>query len=277
MTEYLESAFDLDDPAAVSAYDELSLWSSYAGALLLRHVPMARDMRVLDVGCGAGFPALELAGRLGPASRVTGIDVWDAALDRARAKATAYGLVNVELRHADASALPFGEASFDLVVSNLGLNNFADAQAAMREAARVLCPGGRLALTTNLQGHMREFCDVFDATLASLGEEAARERLAEHVAHRATVRDTRALLADAGLAPGAVHEDDIVLRFADGSAMLRHYFIRLGFLDAWKAVVDDGRRLSVFERLESSLNAVAGRTGGIALTVPFAYLEAVRP
>jgi ubiquinone/menaquinone biosynthesis C-methylase UbiE len=274
MTEYLDSTFDLDDPATVSAWDELSLWGSYAGALLLRHVPLARGMRVLDVGCGAGFPTLELAGRLGATSHVTGIDVWDAALERARAKAQAYGLTNVDLRHADAAALPFEDASFDLVVSNLGLNNFDDAAAAVRECARVLVPGGRIAITTNLQGHMRELYEAYDRVLAEMGDDVARERLAAHVAHRATVADVRALFEGAGLDTTAVHEETVVLRYADGSALLRHYFIRLGFLGAWKDVVDADRRVVTFERLEAALNAIAAREGEVRLTVPLAYVEA---
>lgn len=274
MTDYLDSSFNLDRPEAVSAYDELPLWSSYAGALLLRHVPLARDIHVLDIGCGTGFPLLELAGRLGATSHVTGIDVWDAALERARAKALAYGVTNVEIRHADAAALPFEDASFDLIVSNLGINNFADAAAAVGECARVLRPDGRIAITTNLVGHMREFYNAFDATLAEIGESGARAALATHVAHRATIDGVRDLFAAAGLATGTVHEEDETLRFSDGSALLRHYFIRLGFLGAWKAVLPDERRPVVFELLEANLNARASRDGEIRLTVPLAYIEA---
>ena len=59
------SSIDLNDATVVSAYDELPLWSAMAGLLLLEHVPLRPDMVVLDIGCGTGFPALELAERLG--------------------------------------------------------------------------------------------------------------------------------------------------------------------------------------------------------------------
>ena len=91
MPDYLNSAFDVNDPAFVDAYDEAPLWSAMFGQLLLDHVPLRAGWAVLDVGCGTGFPLLELAGRLGPSSTVTGLDSWAAALDRARRKARARG------------------------------------------------------------------------------------------------------------------------------------------------------------------------------------------
>ncbi len=272
--DYLHFAIDLNRPDVVSAYDEAPLWSAMSGLLLLDHVPMRPDMRVLDVGCGTGFPLLQLAQRLGPSSHVTGIDVWDAALDRARAKAAATAITNVTITHADASALPFDDGAFDLVVSNLGLNNFADAAAAVRECRRVLADGGTLALTTNLQGHMREFYDIFARTLDDLGESAAVDALAAHVAHRATIARVTELLTTAGFANIVVHERTAMLRYADGSALLNSYFIKLGFLGAWKQVVSDERRVAVFERLESNLNIEAEKRGGLALTIPLAYIAA---
>jgi len=66
------------------------------------------------------------------------------------------------------------------------------------------------------------------------------------------------------------------MRFASGSALLRHHFIRLGFLDAWKAVVPEDERPRVFARLEHALNEAAGCSGGLLLTIPLAYIEGVR-
>ena len=106
MLGYLAFKADLSTPEAVAAYDELPLWSALFGALLLREVPLRPDSVALDVGCGTGFPLLELAERLGPASRVYGIDPWEAALERARLKAQAWGVANVEIVQGDAAAMP---------------------------------------------------------------------------------------------------------------------------------------------------------------------------
>jgi hypothetical protein len=71
-----------------------------------------------------------------------------------------------------------------------------------------------------------------------------------------------------------VEQQELPMRFVDGSALLRHYLIKVGFLPAWKAVVSDADRARVFERLESNLNAVAAREGELRLTIPLAYIEA---
>jgi hypothetical protein len=64
------------------------------------------------------------------------------------------------------------------------------------------------------------------------------------------------------------------MRFADGSALLRHYFIRLGFLDGWRGVVTPETEREVFAALEDGLNRRAAERGELTLTVPLAYVEA---
>jgi hypothetical protein len=63
------------------------------------------------------------------------------------------------------------------------------------------------------------------------------------------------------------------MRFADGTALLNHYFIKLGFLDAWKKVVPGNER-EVFARLRHALNEQAANDGELRLTIPIAYIEA---
>jgi len=72
----------LDHPAGwmpsrpASIYDETSFWSARFGALLFDHLEIRRGIRGLDVGCGTGFPLIELAHLHGPSSHFTGIDIW---------------------------------------------------------------------------------------------------------------------------------------------------------------------------------------------------------
>jgi hypothetical protein len=134
-------------------------------------------------------------------------------------------------------------------------------------------PDGVVAITTNLQGHMREFYDVFDAVLGELGFDGARGDLQRHVEHRATVEGVRSLFAGAGLAVTRVERRDLPMRFADGTALLNHHFIKLGFLDAWKAIVPEHDRRRVFAALEAALNERARESGSLALTIPLAYVE----
>jgi ubiquinone/menaquinone biosynthesis C-methylase UbiE len=258
---------DFSSPKVIGVYDEVALWSAMFGLLLLEEVPLTNVTNVLDVGCGTGFPLIELAERLGSRAHVHGIDPWAGGLKRAAEKITGRSTPNVTLHEGSATAMPFADASFDLIVSNLGVNNFDDRAAAIRECRRVAKSGATLALTTNLQGHMKEFYAVFEEVLR--GDEKAIARLRDHIEHRATVAGVRELLEAGGFNVTRVVEREGVMRFADGMALLNHYFIKLGFLDAWKNVIPGNER-DVFARLLDTLN----EKGELRLTIPMAYIEA---
>ncbi|MEA2511279.1 MAG: arsenite methyltransferase [Thermomicrobiales bacterium] len=102
---------------------------------------------VLDLGCGAGFDALQAAQMVGPTGRVIGVDMTPAMLDKARANATLLGLTNAEFREGYLEALPVADDSVDLVISNGVVNLCPDKAAVLAEAYRVLKPGGRLQLS----------------------------------------------------------------------------------------------------------------------------------
>jgi len=263
---------DFSSPQILTPYDELPLWSAMFGLLLLDEVPIGGVTKALDVGCGTGFPLIELAERLGPRAHVHGIDPWAAGLARAAEKIAARSTPNVTLHEGTASAMPFANAAFDLIVSNLGVNNFDDRAAAIRECRRVARIGATLALTTNLQGHMKEFYDVFAHVLA--GDDESLQRLRAHVEHRATVASVGELLENGGFTVTRVVEREGSMRFADGTALLNHHFIKLGFLDGWKKVVPVNER-AVFSRLRDALNELAARAGEVRLRIPMAYIEAV--
>src|SRR5688500_666061 len=104
---------------AGGAYDELSLWSSHFGTLLIDNLELRPKVRGLDVACGSGFPLFELAHMHGPGSHFTGVDIWTDGLARARRKLAVYGLDNIELVEANAEKMPFDDGTFDLITSNL--------------------------------------------------------------------------------------------------------------------------------------------------------------
>jgi arsenite methyltransferase len=146
--------------AAVAGSAASYLYSTGPGkraiwAQLLDELSLRGDERVLDVGCGRGA-VLMLAARRVPAGRAVGVDVWRrrdlSGNSRAAAErnAVAEGVRDrVEVADADARDLPFAEGSFDVVVSSLAISNIRDADGraqALREAVRVLRPGGRLRI-----------------------------------------------------------------------------------------------------------------------------------
>src|SRR5262245_9187251 len=195
--KYLEPV-DATHPAFGDFYDELPLWSAPFGLLLLERVPMRPGLTVLDVGAGTGFLAVELAQRCGPQATVIAVDLWAAGMRRLRRKLEHLGIGNVRLIEHDAADLDLPEASIDVIVSNLGINNFANADAVLRTCFRVTKPGGRLLLTTNLIGHMREFYDVYRAALLELGFAERLAALDAHINHRSTLASVTAQLTRTG-------------------------------------------------------------------------------
>lgn len=246
---------------AHGAFDELPFWSSRFGALLFDHLELRENIRGLDVGCATGFPLFELAHVHGPSSHFTGIDVWSDAIDRARKKVAIYGDANVDVRVADGAAMPFDDASFDLITANLGINNFDDPAAVMRECHRVARADARLVLTTNLSGHMADFYALFREVVPP----ELHAALDAQEAHRGTRESVERLVTDAGFRVVRVVEDEFFLRWANGTAMFRHPLVGF-FLEGWHTVTADP---AVYAELERRLNA----RGPVRQRIPMLYVE----
>src|SRR5262249_3973164 len=157
-----------------------------------------------------------------PRARVIGLDPWLGGLRRGMEKRRFHRLDHLHFVGGDGARLPFADDTFDLVVMNLGLNNFAEPEAVVAECARVLDPDGRLILTTNPRGHMIEIYDELRQVLEALGDADALGRLEHHESHRGTRDTIAATLAAGGFTVTNVIEDRFTMRFTDGDALLRH-------------------------------------------------------
>jgi ubiquinone/menaquinone biosynthesis C-methylase UbiE len=103
-------------------------------------------MRVLDVGCGPGAVSMMMAEAVGPKGSVVGIDIQPDQLARARRAAAGRGLNNVTFQVGDATDLPFGDRSFDLIYAKFLLMHLPDRDAGLDEMVRLLAPSGVLYL-----------------------------------------------------------------------------------------------------------------------------------
>jgi arsenite methyltransferase len=266
---------DYSTEAAADCFDELPLWSAPFGLMLLERVPVRTGQTIVDVGCGTGFLSIELAQRCGPTSVVIAVDPWTAAIARLRRKIAFLGLNNIQIVEGDAAKMGLGDAEVDVLVSNLGIHNFDEPSTVLEECFRVAKPGASLCVTTNLAGHMSEFYEVYRATLDECGLDAGP--LDTHVDRRGTVDTIAELLQKAGFNVVETAKARFRMRFANGSTLLNHYFIRLGFVKGWKSLVAPGLVEPFFKQLEQNLNVVARKQGELALTIPMAYIEGHKP
>jgi ubiquinone/menaquinone biosynthesis C-methylase UbiE len=276
MPDYLNETFDFADPDFPAILDELSLWSARFGMLLLDNLKLVPGIRALDIGCGSGFPLFELAQLHGEGCEFTGVEVWDEALERARWKLNTYKLNNVSLLKVDGHTLPFPDDYFDLIVSNLGVNNFENPLEVLNECARVSRTGARLVLTTNLLGHMQEFYQVYREALTELELTSFLPALAIQEEHRGTKESLCNLVEQTNFKVTRLVESSFNYRFLNAQALLNHFFIRIGFVDGWRTVLPPEERVRVFQTIEQKLNALAAQQGELKLGVPMLYLEAVR-
>jgi SAM-dependent methyltransferase len=178
---------------ALYGADEAAGAANAVGASLGCGVPTAvADLHagetVLDLGSGAGTDVLISAGRVGPSGRVIGLDMTDEMLELARANAATAGVTNATFVKGHIEDIPLADASVDVVISNCVINLSADKAAVLAEVARVLRPGGRLAVSDVIADPAMD-----DATRADIAQWTGC------IAGALTREEFVALLAGAGL------------------------------------------------------------------------------
>jgi SAM-dependent methyltransferase len=173
---------------------------------------------VLDLGSGGGIDVLLSAKRVGPSGKVYGLDMTDEMLALARENQRKAGVTNVEFLKGDLEDIPLPEASVDVIISNCVINLSSDKDRALREAFRVLKPGGRFAVSDvvvrgEMPAALRKNIELWIGCLAGAMEESEyRARLSaagfadiEIVPMRAyTSEDARDPRLDMGAAPPEV-------------------------------------------------------------------------
>ncbi len=279
---YLARTYDVTRPAVAELYERtvVPLWSAPSGRMLLsvfQGHPCQPGWQVLDVGCGTGYPTLDLAKLLGPDVDVAGMDVWSAGIEHARARASEARLNNVAFLVADVAACDLPEHSFDAAICNLGLTSFAQPDAALKGIARLLQPNGTLVLATNLRGTMQAFFETYRAVLEDLGLLDLSWDVERLMHLQPTLERVEGLLSMAGFTIDQTLSDHVALEFPDGSTFLRSPLVGMNFLPTWRSVIADlSLRRVVFNEIERRLNARAASLGRLDLMAPMLCVTARR-
>jgi len=177
---------------------------------------------VLDLGSGGGLDVLLSARRVGPTGKAYGLDMTEEMLELARANQRESGVNNAEFLHGQMEEVPLPDASVDVVLSNCVVNLAADKDRVLREAFRVLRPGGRLAIADivtegEIPATVRRQIELWSGCLAGAldvvdyGRRLRAAGFGDVGIEITRVHDTRALgdsadrvLAEMGIDPAAV-------------------------------------------------------------------------
>ncbi len=188
---------------------------------------LAEGETVLDLGSGGGIDVLLSARRVGPAGKAYGLDMTDEMLELARGNQRAAGVENVEFLKGHIEEIPLPDAAVDVVISNCVINLSADKPRVLREAFRVLKPGGRFAVSDvvvrgEVPAEMRRSMELWVGCVAGALEEGEfRRLLAETGFEDVEIEPTRVYRAEDARAflEGAGMDADAIAPELDGRFM----------------------------------------------------------
>lgn len=256
---------------AANAYEAL-----FVPALFGQWAPKVADaaqiqpgQRVLDVGCGTGILAREIASRIGSVGRVVAIDPSPGMLAVAQQLAPA-----IEWREGVAESLPFSDQSFDAVVSQFSLMFFTDRRQALREMLRVLTPGGRLAVAV---------WDSLDNIPAYASEVALLERMAGRQgadALRAPFvlgdrKDLATLFSEAGVGSVVITTHDGTAQFPSIRTMVEADL--RGWLPVMGVILNEDQIDRILQEARQALSSYAAADGEVTFHVSAHLVTAKKP
>jgi arsenite methyltransferase len=168
---------------------------------------------VLDLGSGGGIDVLLSARRVGPTGRAYGLDMTEEMLALARENQARAGATNVEFLKGDIEAIPLPDAAVDVIISNCVINLAADKAAALREAFRVLKPGGRFAVSDivarrDVPAAVRGSMELWMGCIAGALREDTYVRLLEEAG-----------FVDVSIEPTRLYSADDALHFLSGAGL----------------------------------------------------------
>lgn len=224
---------------------------------VLEQVPLRADEAVISVGCGPGFETDALAEHVGPAGRITAIDVNSPVVEAAQERSG--GLPQVSFAQGDIRTLPVADGAFEVAVAKQVLSEIEEVEAALGELYRVLAPGGRLAVTA---GDRRTHVKHTPSELLARADEVYRSAMSE--------RQLGTRLA--GLLPEAGFEVETVVPRAKLQTELtdqveRGIVVQRQFLEA-----SDGFDATTVEAWERELRELAAADRFLSCGVAFLYI-----
>ena len=223
---------DLYDAVTASSLPETAVLASLGCGNPTALAELKEGEVVLDLGSGGGIDVLLSARRVGPNGKAYGLDMTDEMLELARRNAAEAGAANVEFLRGDIEHIPLPDASVDVIISNCVINLSADKGQVLREAFRVLKPGGRFAVSDivvrgEVPPEVRRSMELWVGCVAGALEEREFERLL-----------LEAGFVEPSLEPTRIYEPEDARSFLQDAGLDVHAF----------AAAIEGRFMSAFVR-----------------------------
>jgi SAM-dependent methyltransferase len=239
----------------------LQAWLGPVTEAMLDLARLERGDQVLDLAAGAGEPSLSAAQRVGPSGRVVATDISSNILEFAAQTAQARGLTNLETRVMDGENPDLPEATFDAVLSRLGLIYFPDREGALRSAYRMLKTGGRVVLASFSTPEQNRFFSIPISVIrrrARLAAPAPGLPGPFSLGAPGTMEDT---LRRAGFADATARAVRTPLRLASAAECVRFERESFGALQQMLAALPEAEREATWKEIEEELRAFEGDAG----------------
>jgi ubiquinone/menaquinone biosynthesis C-methylase UbiE len=252
-------------------------WSTLFGRPLVAHTPLGLRGQVVDVGCGTGYPALDVMRRLADGGRVISVDRDAALVDIARRRAVENAGKRIFFKVEPIERLSFGDEVFDLAVGNLFVSAIDDESTALAVIRRVLKPGAKVLLTRPMLGTFEEVLDMFREIAVRRDSSALQKRIDQAALRTPTAATWRAQLASAGYEDIEVQVDDVRLPYRNAREIFADPMLKIVALPEWRFLCGtqpgDESMLGEVERALDTYFA----SGPLSLTVRTGLISARKP
>jgi ubiquinone/menaquinone biosynthesis C-methylase UbiE len=225
-------------------------WRDRFDVLVNENTAFPKEGRILDVNCGTGAHASELAAALGQRGEVIGVDPSAERLEIARAKAEAQKLKNLTFQQALAVDLPFDSDQFDAVIGDASMLHDRDAGGVLAEMIRVAKPGAQVVLKLATHGSFDEFFSIYWEALLGAGTvDEAWPSLEGLIVERSTTSAIEKMAQDAGLREVSTVSRKEEFSFSTATEFFESPVIKDYFLPDWLDILPEGKREQIVQQV----------------------------
>ena len=266
-----------EDNITVNAYDDFPLWSATPGLLLLENIKLIKNSKILDVGCGTGFPAIEIAQRVGNTTEVYGLDIWERGLEKAKDKSNNKKVENVKFIKGLSQKIPFKDNFFDEIVSNNGFNGENANILTFKESYRVLKNNGVFCFTTILPNSMKSFYKILFYSMKNNNVKNAKVIINSHIKQkRLNIYSYKELLKRSDYKRIKIVRKSFNINFAHSDAFWKYFFFRMNFVESWINIIPKNMQEKILEEVNKYIDKEVLKKGSFSIKINCACITALK-